>query len=243
MIKKMKFLAVAASVALFSPAVFAQTSEEESMPGSMPESMVDREPAAEVPTEQPIPGKIEAETEAEVAEEKVEVKNFAIRPHAGAIFFDGNERFSGGLMLDYNFLTTPMAKVGPSIGALYSSLSGNDFFDGVGAGNDQYIFQVPLNVKGTIAPDAAGRLQLGAHAGVNVVYSTGGLATDFGSVPFVVNQIGSSVAESSWESHPNVGADVDYAVSDAVDLTLRPDVTFMDQFDVVTTTLGLGVKL
>jgi hypothetical protein len=49
--------------------------------------------------------------------------------------------------------------------------------------------------------------------------------------------------ESSWNTWGNVGGDIDFALSTNADVTLRPDVTFLADFTLVTTTLGFALKL
>jgi hypothetical protein len=165
------------------------------------------------------------------------VTHFAIRPSAGALFFNGNERFAGGVLLDFNFLDNPRMKFGPATGVLYSSLSGANFLSGISTGNDDYIFQIPANLKFTYAIDDACRWHFGAHGGANIIRTNVGQT--FGGPG------GTTVTEgnSSWDAHGNVGADVDFALNTNVDISLRPDVTFLSQFDAVTATLGLAVKL
>lgn len=167
-----------------------------------------------------------------------DVGHFALRPSAGAVFYNGQEKFTGGVLLDMNFLNTPWAKIGPATGALYSSASGGDFFNGVSTNNNAYIFQIPANLKATFAPDPGHRLNLGVHGGANIVRSTGTAGTFGSNEPVATTDTG-----ASWDVHPNVGADVDFALSDGVDLTLRPDVTFLDSFNMTTATLGLALKL
>jgi hypothetical protein len=181
----------------------------------------------------------ETEERVQEGDYSVGVTNFAVRPSAGAIFFDGNERFAGGLLIDMNFLSTPVAKIGPSTGALYSSLSGNDFFSGVSTNNSNYIIQVPANLKATIAPDDSRRWQFGAHGGANIIRtSVGGV---FGET--TGTGLAATGGGNSWDVHPNVGGDIDFALGTNADLSLRPDVTFLDEFTMVTTTLGLALKL
>src|SRR4051812_40478880 len=44
---------------------------------------------------------------------RVGVTNFALRPQAGAVFYNDTSRFAGGVMMDFNVLGTPWAKIGP----------------------------------------------------------------------------------------------------------------------------------
>ena len=212
----------------------SQTQYEEGYDDAIDESTrggIDREPAQAQRTE----------TEAEQMGEDTEigVTNFALRPSAGAVFFEGQERFAGGVLMDFNVVSLPWMKLGPATGALFSSnTGGGDFFGGVSTNNNNYFFQIPANIKATFAPDPARRLQLGVHGGANVIRSSAAAGTFGGGDTVATTDTG-----SSWDVHPNVGGDIDFALGTNVDLTLRPDVTFLDDFNMVTTTLGLALKL
>jgi hypothetical protein len=184
-----------------------------------------------------VQGKSEAQAEGKPAEGEIGITHFAIRPSAGALFFNGNERFAGGVLLDFNLMNRPDMKFGPATGALYSSLSGSNFLSGISAGNNDYIFQIPANLKYTYSPDQAHRWQFGVHGGANIIRTN--IGEVFGGTTGEVVSAG----QSSWDVHGNVGADVDFALNTNVDISLRPDVTFLSQYDAVTATLGLGVKL
>lgn len=191
---------------------------------------IDREPASTQRTE--------AEAEDMQQEPQIGVTNFALRPSAGAVFFNEQERFAGGVLMDFNVVSLDWMKLGPATGAIFSSNTTGDFFNGVSTSNNNYFFQIPANLKATFAPDPSRRLQIGVHGGANVIRSTGTAGT-FGSDDVVaVTDTG-----ASWDVHPNVGGDIDFALGTNVDLTLRPDVTFLDDFNMVTTTLGLALKL
>lgn len=229
--KFFKGFTIAACLLVASP-VFAQETYDSYEDDQVDVSVEDvgREPAS--------PQVTEAEVEGRDDETRIDVTNLAIRPSAGAVFYNGQERFTGGVMLDINVLSTPWAKLGPSTGALFSSLSGGDFFDGLSTNNNNYFFQIPANLKITFAPDPANRLHIGVHGGANVIRSTA-TAGSFGTTGDVV----ATTDSASWDVHPNVGADIDFALGDNVDLTLRPDVTFLDDFNMTTATLGLALKL
>lgn len=186
-------------------------------------------------------GRSEAEAQGVDENYSVGVTNFALRPSAGAIFFNGQQKFAGGVLMDFNFLNTPWAKIGPATGALYSPTTGGDFFNGLSTNNNDYIFQIPANLKVTFAPDPSHRLNLGVHGGANIIRSTG-TAGVFGGTTTASN-LGTTSTGSSWDVHPNVGGDIDFALGTNADLTLRPDVTFFTGFNMVTTTLGLALKL
>jgi hypothetical protein len=88
-----------------------------------------REPAGEVTGETP---RMEAEEPGKPEEAEVGITHFAMRPTAGAVFFEGESRFSGGLLLDSNFLSSNKWKMGLATGALYSGIGEDtDFFGGV----------------------------------------------------------------------------------------------------------------
>lgn len=177
----------------------------------------------------------EAQAKGEKGGPEMGVTNFAVRPSVGAIFYNGNQQFTGGLLMDFNVVSSKMLKIGPATGALYSSVDQSNFFSGISTSNGLYIFQIPADLKVTIAPDPARRWQIGAHGGANVIYSSSGLGTEFGT--------STPVSGPSWDVHPNVGADLDFALGTNADLTLRPDWTFMTAYNMVTTTLGLALKL
>ncbi|MEW6055960.1 MAG: hypothetical protein AB1540_05035 [Bdellovibrionota bacterium] len=193
------------------------------------DQVFDREPAAVQ--------RSEAEQEGDLGEPEVGITNFALRPSAGAVFFNDTERFAGGLLLDVNVLSSHSWKVGPATGAIFSSVGGGgDFFDGVSTDNEAFFFQIPANLKVTFAPEFSKRLQLGVHGGANVIYTGEGLTTAFGDVA-------EPDGGDSFNVYPNVGADIDYALGTNADLTLRPDVTFLADFNMVTATIGLALKL
>lgn len=201
----------------------------------------ERAPAASSAATQPSETqRSEAQAKGEEEKNQVGVTHLALRPSAGAIFYNGNQRFAGGVLLDTNFINTPWAKVGIASGALYSSLGSGDFFNGISTSNNNYIFQIPANVKVTGSPESSGRLQLGAHGGANIIYSSAGAASVGAPFGGAVSATGGG---ASFDAHPNVGADIDFALGTNADITLRPDVTFLSEFNMVTTTLGLAVKL
>ncbi|MBI3543271.1 MAG: hypothetical protein HY075_08375 [Deltaproteobacteria bacterium] len=173
---------------------------------------------------------------------QVGITHFALRPTAGAIFFNGTQRFAGGVLADFNLVQLPWMKIGPAFGALYSSLSGSNFFDGVSTSNNDYIFQLPANLKVTFAPDNARRLQLGVHGGANIIRSNSGVGGAFGGTT-VSSNLGTTAGGSTWDVHPNFGGDIDFALGTAADLTLRPDLTLMNAFNMFSATLGLALKL
>lgn len=177
----------------------------------------------------------EAQAKGETTENKIGVTNFALRPTAGAIFFNGRQKFAGGALLDFNLADVGWMKIGPAFGALYSPVDSDDFVSGISTSNDNYIFQIPANLKVTFSPDPANRLQLGVHGGANIIRSAAALGNSFGG--------GTTSGGTSWDAHGNVGADIDYALATNIDITLRPDVTFLEDFEMVTTTIGLGLKL
>ncbi len=176
----------------------------------------------------------------------VGVTNFAFRPQVGSVFFNGNQKFTAGVLMDFNVMGTPWVKIGPAFGALYSSTSPGSFLNGVSAANTNNIIQLPGNLKVTISPDSEHRLNIGAHGGVDVIRSTAASATAagaFGGKGANEKNLATTSNGASWDLHPNVGADLDYALSTNIDLTLRPDVTFLSDFNMITTTLGFGLKL
>lgn len=174
----------------------------------------------------------------------VGVTNLAIRPEAGAIFYNGNQKFAGGAMVDFNFLSTSWLKLGPSVGALYSSMSGTDFFSGVSTDNSQYIFQLPANLKAMISPiPKDNRLAIGAHGGANIIRTSGGAVATSGVFggPSTTNITANP--SGSWDVHPNVGLDLEYSLGTNFGISLRPDVTLMSAFNMTTLTLGLALQL
>lgn len=176
----------------------------------------------------------------------VGINHFAVRPNAGAIIFNGNQRFTGGVMLDFNALNTPWAKIGPSVGALFSSTDTGNFFSGVSTGNSNNIIQIPANLKATLNPLSSDRLDVGVHGGVNIVRSNGGQLATTGPFGGAGSSFGGnlgSTAGASWDAHPNVGADLDYSLSKNVGVSFRPDLTMMPNFNMETLTLGLALQL
>lgn len=188
------------------------------------------------------------EAEATGVGEGVELapRNFELKPHAGAIFFDGNERFAGGLLTGIDILNVPLADagrmtVGPEVGAIFSSTTGGDFFSGVNFNNSEYIFQLPGNLRASFVPNAFDeRMHIGVHGGVNVVRST---TTEAQGGPFGETVAGTTPGDASWDARPNVGGEVGYEIVSGLDVSIRPDVTFLPDFNMVTTTLGFGLRL
>lgn len=172
----------------------------------------------------------------------------ALKPQVGVLNFqDGSanqtQRGAVGLALDLNFSTivsgvSQNVYFGVSTGGLYSHIGevGSNFFgsnsstsapQGTGGGN---LALFPVDAKlGYSVTDA---LRISAHGGGNVVYN---------SIPSTINW--GSAQSRSWNLFPNVGGDVDLAVTKNVELTLRPDWSFTPGVGFFTGTLEFGFAL
>ncbi|MBI3557940.1 MAG: hypothetical protein HY074_16885, partial [Deltaproteobacteria bacterium] len=216
----------------------ADTNSEQEKRAGQADQAAEQQKAEQQKTEAQVPGTAAPGT-------TVGITNFALRPEVGSIFYNGTQKFTGGVLMDFNVMSTPWVKIGPAVGALYSSTAPGNFMNGVSTASNDNIFQLPGDLKLTVSPDAEHRLNLGVHGGVDVIRSTPSSATAAGAFGGKgVNQKNiASTTTASWDLHPNVGADLDYALSTNVDLTLRPDVTFLSDFNMITATVGLGLKL
>jgi hypothetical protein len=166
-----------------------------------------------------------------------------IKPQFGVLSLNDETRGVVGLSLDINVLRKTGNEhgrpyLGPSFGVLYSHLGfpGSDFFGLNGpAGQDRgtHLLILPLNLKvGYTFSDA---IRLAMHGGANVLYSNTSAGTSLGPVSL-------SVSDSSWSTHPNLGADLELGIGRNVSLLLRPDWTFSDN-TLFTGTLGIAFPI
>lgn len=130
--------------------------------------------------------------------------------------------------------------LGPSTGLFYSHIgSGNANFLGsspdLGASGSPgtNMFMVPINLK---AGYSFGKFRPSIHGGGNLIYRSVANSFALGKDP---NQS----SRGATSLMPNLGLDLEYGVTNAVAVVLRPDVTFGGSNPVWTTSLGASIPL
>jgi hypothetical protein len=176
-------------------------------------------------------------------------ETFSIKPLIGALAYtdsqgDSSGRAAYGLTIDTNFLTMSNPNLtqvffGPAIGVIASHLGdpGSNAFGGSAtaatgqAGSN--LLLLPVNLK--LGYAFTDYYRLGIHAGGTGVYRSVASAINMGE--------GSDRSGSLWKLYPNLGADLDIALSKTVALSLRPDWTVTPETDLFAGTLGVGIFL
>lgn len=197
--------------------------------------------------ESPIFTTTEAETKT-FLEGTLSKEVFGVRPQLGALLYEdmGGEdstRMMIGLMLDSNAMAVfkPSLRnwyVGPSTGIFFSHLgSASAGFFGVSEPGsdlaDANLVMIPVNLKmGYTFGKPHFRLAL--HGGVNLVYRSNSRAVRIGET---------RAGEASWVFFPNIGADVEVAVTEAMALILRPDLTISSDQEMFSGMLGVAFPL
>jgi hypothetical protein len=168
-------------------------------------------------------------------------KAVAISPHLGIVEFndatnDRTTRGVAGLTADWNaasLIGLDRVSIVPQTGIFFSHL-GNPGSNLFGADSDANLGQagsnlllIPVNLK--LAYNVSDRFRVGFHGGGNVTYRSTEQAV----------QLGTGGGGSDWAMFPNVGADVDFGLSENVALSLRPDWTLAGN-DIFTGTVNLG---
>jgi hypothetical protein len=154
------------------------------------------------------------------------------RPSAGAIFFEGNQQPVGGLLADFDIFESQYLNIGLGSGALYSELNNS---------LDTYIIQVPVDLILSLFPGRSSRWSIGPHVGANVIYSSAGIGNSFGTNSFITTPGAGNGAK--WNAWLDVGPEVQFALTDAIDIGIRYDSTFASVFSMQTLTLGLGFRV
>lgn len=165
-----------------------------------------------------------------------------LRPSLGEIFFNDFNLFTTGLLLDVPVFQASNVVFSIGTGFLYSPLGSSVSVQTTAANSrDHSIAQVPANLKIAVHPGNLPALSAGPHLGANLIYTSGGLNAPFGNSTFITTPSqGRNSTSGSWQAHPDVGADVDYAFSHHFEVSLRYDATLMSAFNLQTLTLGLG---
>ncbi len=189
---------------------------------------------------------------ADVGTRTLKTQSLGISPQVGILGYtngSGNyvTRGATGLSVDGNlgkyFLSSTGALkdfyVGVASGAVYSHLgsSSTNFFgsnsdDSNNIGAD--ILVVPTNLKvGYYLND---NVRVSAHGGGNLIYTSASQGVNFGQ--------GSWDSGAKWNYFPNAGGDLEIALTPAISITARPDVTFFTTGETLFTgTLGIGFSL
>jgi hypothetical protein len=155
-----------------------------------------------------------------------------------------------GFTLDMNAVTTALDwagdmkssatkdyYVGLSTGLFYSHLgqAGSGFWgtnSTTGIGNaGSNMFLIPLDLKLGLY---LGEFRGSVHGGGNVIYRSYMSAMQIGSASAITTG-------SSWTIFPNVGVDLEYGVSKAIVLILRPDVSLGSVGEVWLATFGVAI--
>ena len=188
-------------------------------------------------------------TEKEVMRGLLQDETFSLKPQLGGLAYTDSQggstgRFLYGITADMNVLTMirpdlTQAYFGPSIGAMFTHLGepGSNAFGTEGSQSagqtGSNLLMIPLNVKGGYA--FTDYYRLGLHAGGNGIYRSVANSMNLGD--------GSDRSSSLWKLYPNLGADLDVAMSRKVALTLRPDWTLTPESNLFAATLGVGIFL
>lgn len=168
-----------------------------------------------------------------------------IKPQIGVVNFTNavgevSNRLTYGFGIDFNaasLLSMDYSRwyLGPQTGFSYSHLGnpssdfvGSNATTSIGQGNANFIV-MPLNLKAGYAP--LEWLRVSAHGGGNVIYRS------------VVNSIALGSNPNNWAILPNVGADVEFAVTQKIGVTLRPDWTVSGNSTVFNGSLLVGMSL
>lgn len=172
------------------------------------------------------------------------LNNWAFRPQAGALNFEGNSRMAAGAMFDVRFFRSDIVALGIEAGGLYSGLNntlngGSNFASGISAQNQTYVIQVPTEITFELFPDRFEHWRFGPSIGVDTIYSSSGLGSGFGSNTTVVDP--SLGGGAVWNTHFAFGPEVAYKVNSNIEIGLRFDNVLMSAFNARTLTLSFGL--
>jgi hypothetical protein len=159
-----------------------------------------------------------------------------VRPQLGFMNFDdstgtGYTELAVGVTGSFNAIKTfnPLRLdpnkiyIGPESGLIYSHLSLTS----------SSVFILPLNLKlGYLITD---RIRVGGHGGANLIYRSTSSAMQLSDQP--------QSNSASLDLYPNIGADVDVAITGNIALSLRPDWTLTPGSNIFSTTLALIIPL
>ncbi len=175
-------------------------------------------------------------------------EQFGFRPQVGFLTFTDaaggdSARLAIGVNLDMNLLKfvdiagldSRTLTIGPSTGLVFSHIGNNQSgFLALGDLAGSNVLFAPLNLKvGTMVLD---NLRVGGHLGGNLMWRTNQAQVRLGDQTNV--QSGGNLS-----LFPNVGADLDFAVSRNLVVTVKPDWTVTSGPDLFTGTVALSFPL
>jgi hypothetical protein len=171
-----------------------------------------------------------------VSTENSYLNQFYLRPSAGAVSFNGNDLWTSGLIYGFEVLRLGHMDMGITSGLLYSSLAGTVTHS---TGDNNFILQIPADVKLSFSLDRERRFRIGPHIGVNLIDNSSHVTT-FGKTA----EVNSTVpAQPAINQYFNVGGEVLWQISRPIDISLRYDRTFLSAFPLHTITLGVGFNI
>ena len=188
-------------------------------------------------------------TEMKVNRGLLKDERYSIKPLVGAMAYtdaQGNStsRMALGVTMDMNALTIfgkglTQWYAGPAIGVIASHMGDptSNFFgknptNNFNQANANNLI-MPANIKAGYA--FTDYCRIGVHGGGNVIYRSVANSINLGS--------GSDTSSSLWKFYPNLGADLDIALSKKVALSLRPDLTLAPGNNLFIGSLGIGIFL
>lgn len=130
--------------------------------------------------------------------------------------------------------------LGPQIGFFYSHVGeaqanfwGTDSAALGSANGGANLFEMPLDLKvgGNVGP-----FRLAVHGGGNIFYRSVSNAVAMGYNP-------DTSSDSSWTILPNLGLDIEFGLTNAVALIIRPDLTFGGDNRLWSATAGVSIPL
>ncbi len=175
----------------------------------------------------------------------------AVKPQLGVVAFNEpstsntGSRLAAGVTAEMNavpFVDKTMAAwyVGPSTGLIFSHL-GSDTSNFVGTNQDvgsrgtpsSNLLIIPTNLK--VGYAFTDYYRLAAHGGGNIIYRSVGNS-------MLLDKSEVATSDSQWKYYPNIGADLDVAISPNLALTVRPDWTITPDDNVFMGTVALSVN-
>ena len=172
----------------------------------------------------------------------------AVKPQVGVVAYSdilgqNTARGATGLAVDANVIKWAMPEqtnfyLGPSSGVIYSHLgSPSSNFVGtnsdIGVQSDANLLMIPVDLKGGYT--FGDNFRLAVHAGGNVVYRSVASSLNLGTSSTDPGYI--------WSFFPNTGVDVEVALGNNMELSLRPDMTFTPGNQIFSGMLALGFSL
>ncbi|MGK5089521.1 hypothetical protein WDW86_18370 [Bdellovibrionota bacterium FG-2] len=174
----------------------------------------------------------------------------AVKPQLGVVAFNEpstnntRSRFATGVTAEMNavpFVDKTMAAwyLGPSTGLIFSHL-GADTSNFVGSNQEAgsqgqpsaNLLIIPTNLK--VGYAFTDYYRLAAHGGGNIVYRSVGSS--------ILLDKSDVTSDTQWKYYPNVGADLDVAISPNLALSVRPDWTLTPDDKIFMGTVALSVN-